>query len=74
MGQVIRCTRCTDVIGVYEPLVVVDSTGVPHSSLAVEARHPETGDATYHEACYVATQAHSGSDRPDTELGRIDQS
>ena len=69
MGQVTRCTRCAVVIGIYEPSVVVDSTGVRHTSLAGEARRRDVGDATDHEACYLARQADSENDD-----GRVDWS
>ncbi len=74
MGQVRRCTRCADVIGVYEPLVVVDSTGVRCTSLAAAAQQPDLGDATYHKACYIATQADNGRAWAHTESPPIDPS
>jgi len=60
-----RCTRCDDVIGVYEPLVVVDADGVRHTALAAEphlAAQRRGGDALYHRLCYAALQiAHGGN-------------
>jgi hypothetical protein len=50
-----RCTSCGDVIGVYEPTVVVDEHGVRHTSLAADPDiRLQRGDAQYHRSCYAA--------------------
>lgn len=53
----LRCVRCGDVIGVYEPAVVVEDDAVRHTSLAAEPP-AERGLGTWlHRACFVAAQA-----------------
>ena len=50
----LRCAFCGDVIGVYEPLVLVEGGDVRETSLAAD---PEaaSADATYlHGACHTA--------------------
>lgn len=47
----VRCHHCGDVIGIYEPLVLLSTTGHRETSLAAE---PELADAlspVYHGAC-----------------------
>jgi hypothetical protein len=47
-----RCQHCGEIIGVYEPLVLVRE-GAPHTtSIAAEARLFPTVHACYHGACY----------------------
>ena len=48
-----RCTACGDVIGVYEPTVVVDELGVRHTSLAADPdMQLKPGAGHYHRSCY----------------------
>ena len=54
MRDALRCTQCSDVIGVYEPVVVVDHRGGHYTSLAAEPLSARTGEAQYHAACYEA--------------------
>jgi hypothetical protein len=56
-----RCKHCGDVIGAYEPMVVIDA-GRPRGT----SRAAEDGallEESYHEACYL--QARSGEDSRD---------
>lgn len=53
-SAVLRCTRCSDVIGVYEPVIVVDARGVRRTSLAAENLAARIGEARYHLGCYEA--------------------
>jgi hypothetical protein len=48
-----RCRRCGDVIGVYEPMVVVAEGRAHVTSRAAERGGPPAGD-WYHEDCYTA--------------------
>ena len=51
----LRCTRCDDVIGVYEPMVVVRwGDEARESSCAAEAALPLAGAEHFHSACYAA--------------------
>lgn len=53
MKEIIRCTRCSEVIGTYEPTVVVDRDGVHRTSIAAHGRDSvHHGEARYHRACY----------------------
>jgi len=57
MDQVPRCARCGDVIGVYEPVVVVEDGGAPHrSSYAAEPELARAHGKRYHRACYAAQE------------------
>ena len=49
----IRCQRCGDVIGAYEPTVLVTPTGPHETSLAAEPRLvSSTTHSRYHQACF----------------------
>jgi hypothetical protein len=52
MSRASRCISCHDVIGVYEPMVVVDHAGVRRTSRAAEPGGQQAGEARYHGACY----------------------
>lgn len=48
-----RCDHCDEVIGVYEPMVIVNSDEVRMTSRAAEpAIVAETGER-YHRTCYL---------------------
>jgi hypothetical protein len=50
-----RCTRCGDVIGVYEPMVVVRGEREGReTSRAAEAELPLAGAEHFHRECYAA--------------------
>ena len=48
----LRCQQCSDVIGVYEPLVVVGAEGSRTTSLAAEPGQFPVGSACFHAACH----------------------
>lgn len=48
----ITCNHCSDVIGVYEPLVLVTPTGRHQTSLAADPAVFESDRPRYHRACY----------------------
>jgi hypothetical protein len=48
----LRCTHCSDVIGVYEPLIELADGRVRESSLASEAPSAGRESGFYHRACY----------------------
>jgi hypothetical protein len=60
MGRTLRCQHCGDVIGVYEPVVVLSDGQTRDTSRAAEPDHGEPVGECYHRACY--SQAH-GQDR-----------
>jgi hypothetical protein len=54
MGSLqVNCAWCGEVIGVYEPMVVVVDRQAHETSLAVEGESAElAGALRYHRACY----------------------
>ena len=63
MSEVWRCAQCGDVMGVYEPLVIVDEHGARQTSRAAEPQLVrEQGMQHYHRACYDAANEGSAAD------------
>jgi len=62
MSGVLRCVECADVIGVYEPLVMVERGGVRLTSLAAEGPLAYRGEGQYHAACYANAQTRQSAD------------
>jgi hypothetical protein len=57
MGKPMKCRGCGDVIGYYEPLVLLID-GQPRTTSA--AAEPQVGDAPgehFHRACYAEDRA-----------------
>jgi hypothetical protein len=51
----LRCTRCGDVIGVYEPMVVVRGADeARETSRAADPALPLVGAEHFHSECYAA--------------------
>lgn len=48
----LRCKRCDQVIGVYEPIVVVTDGRAQTTSIAADGRPGDPGER-YHRACFV---------------------
>ena len=62
MNRTLRCHHCEDVIGVYEPMIVLTDGQARNTSRAAEKdTAPPVGEC-YHHACY--RQAH-GEDPPE---------
>jgi hypothetical protein len=55
--ETFRCTRCGEVIGVYEPLVVRTELGARSTSRAAEPEMKAAGATHFHRACYAAIGA-----------------
>jgi hypothetical protein len=53
MEQPLKCQVCGDVIGAYEPLLMLTKWSVRETSLAAEPRIHETPGDHYHRACYL---------------------
>ena len=51
----LRCTHCGDVIGVYEPLVMLTHQEVRETSYAAQPDLPSRGEY-YHRACHAERQ------------------
>jgi hypothetical protein len=58
MEETLRCRHCDDVIGVYEPMVVLTDGQPRNTSRAAEQDHGPSVGECYHHACY--TLAHNG--------------
>ncbi|MBV9166262.1 MAG: hypothetical protein JO342_08915 [Solirubrobacterales bacterium] len=64
-----RCARCSDVIGVYEPLVQVDGDMARRTSRAAEPTIAAKAGPFYHLDCYESDLA-----RLDTQARARDDS
>jgi hypothetical protein len=49
----LKCDHCADVIGVYEPMVVVRNGEVRETSRAAEPAIDAGTGERYHRACYL---------------------
>jgi len=57
MNQLLRCAHCGDVIGVYEPLIVVDGSGTRLTSRAAEPGLAGDAAEHYHGTCHGVLHA-----------------
>jgi hypothetical protein len=57
MDQVSPCALCGDVIGTYEPLLVVQEGGARETSYAAEPQIAQERQECYHWACYAAERS-----------------
>ena len=48
----LKCDRCGDVIGTYEPVIVVNNGGARRTSLAAEPGLASRPGEHYHRPCY----------------------
>jgi hypothetical protein len=53
----LRCRHCDDVIGAYEPMVVVTNHGPSETSLAADPALYETEQPCFHRACFAQAGA-----------------
>ncbi len=51
----LRCDGCGDVIGVYEPAIVIQGEQIRETSVAAEPRRPPAWDRSFHAGCFDAT-------------------
>lgn len=56
MDRTLRCHHCEDVIGVYEPMIVLTDGQARNTSRAAVKDIEDLVGECYHHACY--TQAH----------------
>ncbi len=61
MDRTMRCHHCGDVIGVYEPMIVLTDGRARGTSRAAEQDDAVPFGECYHHACY--TQAHGQEPR-----------
>lgn len=52
-----ECVQCGDRIGVYEPIVVIELTGVRTTSIAREPKLHQSALPMFHAACAAAVEA-----------------
>ncbi len=52
--EIFSCAHCGDVIGMYEPLIVVEEHGARQTSRAAEPTLAFEPDRHYHRGCYPA--------------------
>lgn len=62
MDLVLRCKRCGDVIGTYEPIVVFENGEVRETSKAAERDAAREWTEPYHRDCYIADQTAGDAD------------
>jgi hypothetical protein len=60
MDQALRCQRCGDVIGTYEPMIVLSDGARHETSLAASPKLAGEGAEHYHSACFAQLHGHSG--------------
>lgn len=47
-----RCAYCGEIVGVYEPMVVLLPSGSRATSRAAEVELTDVPEASFHEACF----------------------
>jgi hypothetical protein len=52
--QIFSCSRCGDVIGMYEPLILVEESRARQTSRAAEPALARERGLHYHRECYAA--------------------
>jgi hypothetical protein len=53
MSEMLRCRHCEDVVGVYEPMIVVHDGQPRETSRAADGAAPAPDGACYHRACFA---------------------
>ena len=56
--QLITCDHCGDVIGVYEPMVVMVDASAHETSRAADPQLSLGGLERYHRACFLERSGH----------------
>lgn len=51
-----RCAYCGEIVGVYEPMVVLLPSGSRATSRAAELDLKEVPEASFHEACFESAR------------------
>ncbi len=59
MHTTLRCKRCDDVIGVYEPMIVLDEGHARATARAAELDGTKLDGELYHPACWAQLTASS---------------
>jgi hypothetical protein len=57
MSGILRCQRCEDVIGVYEPMIVVVDGQPRETSRAADDTTKALTGIYYHRSCFAQAQA-----------------
>jgi hypothetical protein len=53
MDQALRCQRCGDVIGTYEPMIVLNDGAMHETSTAANPNLASERGEHYHRACFA---------------------
>jgi hypothetical protein len=61
MSGIPRCQHCDDVIGVYEPMVVLHNGAARDTSRAAEQDHAPLNGELFHAACYAQARDESAT-------------
>jgi len=64
----LHCSRCGDVIGVYEPLILVSGDRIRETSMAAEPELPLSGAEHYHRACHPGSRPADRDDGAQAEV------
>ena len=56
MDLALRCRRCGDVIGTYEPMIVLENGNARETSKAADPKAASEWSEHYHRDCYIADQ------------------
>jgi len=62
MERTPRCRHCGDVIGVYEPAILVRDGQAHSTSRAVAPQEIASHEHVYHRACYLRAHGLSAAD------------
>jgi hypothetical protein len=62
LGETLRCQHCGEVIGVYEPMVVLTDEQARSTSRAAAQDDGALIGACYHRACYTQEHGHDLSE------------
>jgi len=60
LRDTLRCTSCGDVVGTYEPAVLVADDHARPTSIAAEPGLDSTAGDLYHEACFRGASVTDG--------------
>jgi len=57
MDLALRCQRCGDVIGTYEPMIVLEDGDARETSKVADQKATSEWSEYYHHACYLADRS-----------------
>lgn len=60
MDLALRCQRCGDVIGAYEPMIVLEDGDARETSKAADPKAASERGEHYHRDCYLLDESAGG--------------